>query len=183
MRVISGSRKGLKLERFDHVELRPTKDSVKESIFNCLANYLNFSGAKVADLFSGTGNLGIESLSRGAALAVFVEKDVQAVQIIDRNLRKSGFAHASKVVSSDVFDYLNANRDTFDVVFADPPYRLQQDARLLEALYANRILTAGGFVVLENNSQDEVHQAPGQLDLIKVRKWGKSRFAIYRNIT
>ena len=110
MRIIADTKRGLILQSFEHEGIRPTKDAVKESMFNSLSNYLNFDGIAVADLFAGTGSLGIEALSRGARDATFVEKNAEAVTILNRNLQRSGFCDQAQVQKVDVLEFLNLKK-------------------------------------------------------------------------
>lgn len=158
MRVIAGSAGGIPLSVPDQVA-RPTTDKVRGAIFSSLGDAV--PGARVLDLFAGSGGLGIEALSRGAQLAVFVEHDRRAVDCIRRNLRKCQLE--GSVQTMDVFRFLEvyAHPDSFDLVFADPPYRKTEGARdylspLLDSQELLHCLAPGGTFVLETLSTESV---------------------------
>ena len=151
MRVIAGSAGGIRLD-VPKNEIRPTMDRVKAAIFSSLGERV--IGARVLDLFAGTGALGLEALSRGAASAMFVEENRQAVRTIDSNLTKTGLT--GKIRHQDVFDFLNqsSTAETYDLIFADPPYDKSKlgDAFTKLLLRNDRLplrLTSEGVFVLE----------------------------------
>lgn len=151
MRLIAGSAGGIPLLTPKH-DMRPTSDRVREAVFSILGTRVE--GAQVADLFAGSGAYGLEALSRGAARAVFVEKNAAACEIIGRNARKARLHDRAAIRPADAFAWLKAERDAFDIIFADPPYRksLEDDdlpARLLKAAALARRLSPGGVLVLE----------------------------------
>ena len=120
MRVITGSARGRRLKELEGMETRPTTDRVKEGMFSALQ--FDIEGRKVLDLFAGTGQLGIECLSRGAKSAVFVDRRKDAVALIRENLKATELSHKAKVVSGDSMEYLKGVREKFDIIFLDPPY-------------------------------------------------------------
>jgi 16S rRNA (guanine966-N2)-methyltransferase len=153
MRIVAGSAGGRTIFVPKGPDVRPTMDRVRAAIFSSLFQVV--PGAHVLDLFSGTGALGIEALSRGAAEAVLVEKDGRAISTIERNLAATNVR--AKVVESDVFSYLDrlAPRGHFEIVFADPPYAKQEGERdfapeLLASAALGDCLTANGIFVLEH---------------------------------
>ncbi len=131
MRVITGSARGRRLKELEGLETRPTTDRVKEGLFSALQ--FDIEGRRVLDLFAGTGQLGIEALSRGAARCVFVDQRTDAVNCIRENLRLTGLADRAQVVSGESMAYLSALREKFDIIFLDPPYA----AGLLEPALAH----------------------------------------------
>jgi len=120
MRVITGSARGRKLKTPENYDIRPTTDNVKESIFNIIQ--FELEGRRVLDLFGGTGQLGIEALSRGSAHCTFVEMRRDAVALMRENLKTVGFADCSKIVQGDALAFLSSCREKFDVILLDPPY-------------------------------------------------------------
>ena len=120
MRVITGSARGRRLNELKGTQTRPTTDKVKESIFNCIQ--FDVEDARVLDLFAGTGQLGIEALSRGAQSAVFVDRRTDAVKLIRENLALCRLSDRAQVVCGDSMGYLSSLRTKFDIVFLDPPY-------------------------------------------------------------
>ena len=120
MRVITGSARGRRLKELEGMETRPTTDRVKEGLFSALQ--FDIEGRRVLDLFAGTGQLGIECLSRGAASAVFVDRRADAVQLIRENLRLTELEDRARVVAGDSMEYLKSIPEPFDIIFMDPPY-------------------------------------------------------------
>jgi 16S rRNA (guanine966-N2)-methyltransferase len=139
VRVIAGAAKGRRLVTPKGVTTRPTSDAVREAVFNVLASLGDLTGASVADLFAGSGALGIEALSRGAASCVFVESDRAALDAIRANLRTTGLG-GGEVVRSDALRWVAANRRALDVVFADPPYAFDAWDALGSALDAELVV-------------------------------------------
>ena len=135
MRVISGTARGRRLKELEGMETRPTTDRVKEGMFNVLQ--FDIEGRRVLDLFAGTGQLGIECLSRGAKEAVFVDRRTDAVRLIRENLKVTDLADRAKVVSGDSVAYLKSLQEQFDIILLDPPYAagLLEDLGPLEGGY------------------------------------------------
>jgi pantetheine-phosphate adenylyltransferase/16S rRNA (guanine(966)-N(2))-methyltransferase RsmD len=149
MRVIAGSAGGIRLAPVPR-GVRPTSDRVRESLFNSLGQY--FEGGKVLDLYAGTGALGIEALSRGSGYAVFVERDRRARAAIHENLRRTGFVESAEVLGGEVEAVLGrlvGRGDRFDLIFADPPYRIAAEVGgILHRLRS--LLAPGGTVAIES---------------------------------
>ena len=145
-RVIGGRWRGRKLSFADRPDLRPTPDRVRETLFNWLQPIVG--GARCADLFAGTGALGVEALSRGAAGVAFVEKDRQAAATLGDNLAALG-ASAGQVVRADAFDWLARCTGALDIVFADPPFRSDSLPRLCTLLAERDLLARGGRLYVE----------------------------------
>ena len=135
MRVVSGHARGRRLIAPKGSDTRPTSDRAREAIFNALRSLDAISGARVADLFAGSGALGIEALSRGAASCVFVERDAAAIAVIEQNLDHTGVA-GGKVVRADVMRWLAGRQPPLDLVLADPPYAFEEWPALLDAVSA-----------------------------------------------
>jgi len=151
MRVVAGLAGGRRLQAPAGRKMRPTSERVREALFNALGSLDAIDGATVLDLFAGTGALGIEALSRGAASATFVDADLHAVRAIKDNLRVTGLGDRARVVHSDVFRFLaDAPGTTVDLAFADPPYAFDGWPALLGALQAELVvIEAGSHVALE----------------------------------
>jgi 16S rRNA (guanine(966)-N(2))-methyltransferase RsmD len=173
MRIISGASKGRKLKMPSGRSVRPTSDRVKESIFDTLGDEVK--GKVVLDLFAGTGNLGIEALSRGAAKAVFVEKGRQALRVIGRNLLETGMAARSEVLPKDALRAIGilAQRDEpFDLILMDPPYREGWIMKALERLRRNPVHHEGSLLVIEHDRREPLPGAVEGWEVIKQRKLG-----------
>ena len=173
MRVIAGSAGGLPLVA-PKTGVRPTMDRVKAAIFSSLGDAI--VGAKILDLFAGTGALGIEALSRGAASAVFVDEDRQSIAAIEKNLAKTKLK--GRVCQGDVFAFLRrtTGRETFDIIFTDPPYEKSESGeRFTEKLLANealsQLLEPGGIFVLEKRPGETIPEM-NLWNLFRQKKYG-----------
>ena len=147
MRVITGRARGIVLKTPEGNATRPTADRVKEALFSIIQ--FDIPTAKVLDLFGGTGQLGIEALSRGAASAVFVDQREEACKLIRENLKRTGFEAEAQVIRSDYVDFLRKCRDSFDIILLDPPYAeifLENSLNLITEI---DILQSGGIIVTE----------------------------------
>ena len=165
MRVISGLARGRRLKELQGMDTRPTTDKVKESIFNVIQ--FDIPGRKVLDLFGGTGQLGIEALSRGAASCVFVEQRRDAQALIRENIKTCDFQDLSRVVAGEAIAYLSACREKYDVIFLDPPYQSDLLERSIQIITKFDILNEHGIIVCES-ALDKVLPA-----LEEPYSWGK----------
>ena len=176
MRVITGTARGRRLKELQGMETRPTTDKVKESLFSIIQ--FDIEGRRVLDLFAGTGQLGIEALSRGAAEAVFVDRRPDAVRLVQENLALCGFTDRARVKSGDALAYLKSG-EKFDLIFLDPPY----DTGLLDKALANvvqfDILAEGGIIVCESRREKELPQLPRPYYLLTERSYGKIKLTLY----
>lgn len=157
MRVISGKARGLKLDSPKGYKTRPTTDYIKESLFNMISSYL--MDCVFLDLFSGTGAIGIEALSRGAKNAVFVDNDFECIDIIKKNLVKAKFQEKAFVLNKDAmdcFNYLYINKYKFDIIFMDPPYKKIFINTVLKNICDFNILNKNGFIICEQSSQSDL---------------------------
>jgi len=184
MRIISGASKGRKLRMPSGRSVRPTSDRVKESIFNILGDEVK--GKLVLDLFAGTGNLGIEALSRGAAKVVFVEKGRQALRIIERNLLETGMAVRSEVLPKDVtraIGILAQRNESFDLILMDPPYREGWIMKALERFRRTPVHHEGSLLVIEHDRREPLPDVVEGWEVIKQRKLGDTlvSFLVPRN--
>lgn len=148
MRVIAGSARRLLLKTPEGMDTRPTTDRIKETLFNMLMPYL--PGAVFVDLFSGSGGIGIEALSRGAAKAYFVESNQKAIACITDNIEHTHFTDKAVILKQDVFAAIRSSiKDTVDVIFLDPPYNQEYDKRALELLKDASFVTEDTLIVVE----------------------------------
>jgi len=173
MRIIGGRSKGRVLASPKGQAIRPTSDRVKESIFNILQNKLG--GKVVLDLFAGTGNLGIEALSRGAKKAIFVEKGRQALGLIKRNLTQSGLEERSEILSRDVrraIGILRQRRECFDLILMDPPYERGLIRKTLLELNSQQIYHKDSILVIEHTRREPLLHIPEGWNLIRQRRIG-----------
>ena len=171
MRIIGGSNKGARIYAPRGGDTRPTGDRVREAAFNLIGPV---DDASVLDLFAGSGAMGLEALSRGAASAVFVELDREACRTIERNLAKLGLTGAA-LVCRDAFQALAAERRTYDLVLCDPPYGFQDHARL--APHLKRVLEPRGLLVYESGARTQP-ELEG-LSIRTSRTYGSARLTLF----
>lgn len=181
MRVIGGSRRGMRLQTLPGRGTRPTSDRVKEALFNIIAPHV--PGARVLDLFAGSGSLGIEALSRGAAAAAFVEKSPKAAAKLSANLERTGFKEDAALIVGDVFrtlPKLARQAVPFDIVLLDPPYAQSLGPRCLTALAAAGVVAADGIVVVEHEVQEEMPEHVENFVQIRNARYGGTALTFYR---
>ncbi len=176
MRVITGIARGKNLKTLDGNDVRPTSQKVKEAVFSAIQ--FDIEGRRVLDLFAGSGQLGIEALSRGARSAVFVDNSNASIKIIKQNIESVGFEEVSRVYTSDYASFTAMSRDTFDIVFLDPPY---SKGLLLPALKAVLPLMSDyGIIVCEYPPEVEVPESIGGFEIAKTYRYGKINVSVYR---
>ncbi len=178
MRVISGISKGVLLKTPDGLTTRPTTDRVKEAMFSIIQFDIPYS--HVLDLFAGTGQLGIEALSRGAKHAVFVDSQEIACKIIKENLKKTKFEAVSQVVRTDYLAFLKNCRDKFDIILLDPPYIEEFLENSLKFITEIDILQTNGIIVTERPLDKELPWDFPGFSRSRDYKYGKTLLTIYR---
>ena len=174
MRVITGIAGGRKLISPDGEAVRPTADHVKQAMFNILQ--FDLEGRRVLDLFGGSGQLGIEALSRGAREAVFTDSDKRSIQLIRENLKRCGLE--GKVIQTDALAYLS-REEKFDVIFIDPPYDAGLYSKVLERINAVDNLTEGGIIVCEARAGTELPEMSPPYYKKRERRYGNVKIGIY----
>ena len=179
VRIIAGTARGRKLETLEGMETRPTLDRVKEAVFGSLQFSIPY--AEVLDLFSGSGNLGLEALSRGAKRAVLNDRNPACVGIIRKNAETLGFSDRAQIIGFDyaeAIDRLGSMGASFDLVFLDPPYRegLSEDA--VRRLFARRLIKPGGIVVLEHAADLPPKDVPGVFRVVRTKRFGKCGYSL-----
>ena len=178
MRVISGKARGVNLKTPEGILTRPTIDRVKEALFSII-NF-DIPASNVLDLFGGTGQLGIEALSRGAKSAVFVDQREDACKLIKENLRRTKLEQDAKVVRMDYLDYLKRCKDKFDIIFLDPPYAEVFLENALKCITEIDILQSGGIIVAERPLGKDLPWDFEGYTRSKDYKYGKVLLTIYR---
>lgn len=178
MRVITGKARGVQLKTPDGMTTRPTADRVKEALFSIIQ--FEIPGARVLDLFGGTGQLGIEALSRGAKSAVFVDAGEPACRIIRENLKRTKLEGEGTVVRSDYLAYLDRCREKFDIILLDPPYAEVFLENALNRITEIDILQSGGIIVAERPLGKELPWEFEGYTRSKDYKYGKTLLTIYR---
>ena len=173
MRVISGTCRGRRLLEPEGMAVRPTTDQVKEALFNIIQ--FDIEGRRALDLFAGTGQLGIEALSRGARECVFVDTSRDSLKLVRENLRRCGLE--APVIQSDAESYLRRG-EKFDLIFLDPPYGTGQDARALETVKEFDILSKGGIMICET-MRDTLLPDPGEdFGPVRTYRYGKIKLTV-----
>lgn len=187
MRVVAGIYRSRILKSLQGLALRPTSDRLRETLFNVLGP--GVAGARFLDLFAGTGAIGIEALSRGAAEVVFIENHLPAVTLIRRNLASLGIGSGFTVISADALRGLGilasrkkGGKPGFDYVFLDPPYAAAEDyARVLRFLGPADLLASGGIVIAEHRRNFDLPKEAGALRRVRVLKQGDAALSFYRH--
>lgn len=174
MRVITGSARGRRLKTPDNDEIRPTTDNVKESLLNILQ--FDIEGRRVLDLFAGTGQLGIECLSRGAVGVTFVDKDREAVRIVRENLKSCGLT--APVLQEDALRFLDRGQQ-FDLIFVDPPYDSGLYEAVLEKINSVDILSDGGIIVCEARREKALPEMSAPYHRSREYRYGKVKLCLY----
>ncbi len=174
MRVITGSARGRRLKTPEGLDIRPTTDNVKESVFNILQ--FDIEGRRVLDLFAGTGQLGIECLSRGAREVVFIDQSRDAVKIIRDNLKTCGFS--APVLQQDALAYLGAC-GSFDLILVDPPYDAGLYEAVLEKINSVDNLSDGGIILCESRRETEMPDMRPPYYKRKEYRYGKVKLSLY----
>ena len=175
--------KGRKIKTLKGKSTRPTSNKVKESLFNIIADFID--GAKVLDLFAGSGSIGIEALSRGAKHAWFVDSNYESIKIIKDNLLETGLSDKSTVIYSNVFKVFKKseiNNEKFDVAFLDPPYNKNILIKTLSFIDINDIISDKGVVIVERNKIDILPDYIGKLKVIREYKYGDTVLSLYKNM-
>ena len=178
MRVITGSARGVTLKTPEGMQTRPTTDRVKEALFSII--HFDIPGAKVLDLFGGTGQLGIEALSRGAESATFVDQSSAACALIKENLRRTKFEQKGRVVRGDYLEYLSRCREKYDIILLDPPYAEVFLENALKRIAEIDILQSGGIIVAERPLGKDLPWELEGFTRSKDYKYGKVLLTLYR---
>ena len=179
MRIISGTARGRRLATFPGRQIRPTSDRVREAIFSMLLSRLEtFAGKNVLDLYAGTGAMAIEALSRGAARAVLIDQGPQAASLIPGNLQSCGFDQRAHFLRTPVEQTLpRLSPETFDLIFADPPYDLEGTEAIPDRVFDGGMLLEDGWLVMEHPGEKSYKEHPRFFEL---RKYGRVHFSFFK---
>ncbi len=177
MRIISGYYKGRRFDLPKNFKLRPTTDMAKESLFNVVHNLIDFDEIDALDLFSGTGSISYELVSRGANSVLAVEQNGQQTRFIESVIQKLEMENM-RILRMDVFQFLKTNKRSFDLVFADPPYDMPEIGSLPELIFSNKILSAEGIFILEHSRNFSFEEHP---HFFNHRKYGNVNFSFFKN--
>lgn len=177
MRVITGTARGRKLGQLQGMDTRPTTDQVKESIFNIIQ--FDIEGRRVLDLFAGTGQLGIECLSRGAASAVFVDRRPDAAALTRENLKLCDLTDRSRVVAGDSMEFLKAAREKYDLIFLDPPYETELLETAIAHIARHDLLNVHGMMIAEHPVDKVLPALSAPYRMGRIYRYGKIAVTIY----
>ena len=181
MRIITGKARGIKLKTLEGDATRPTSERCKEALFSMLQ--FDIEGRDVLDLYAGSGQLGLEALSRGANSATFVEKSKQATKVIDENIIKTRLLDGSRVICSDVTDFIRTvrGRKKYDIVFIDPPYALRCAVESAKKLYDAELLKPTTIIACESEEEDIFASCPEAthvFEILKQKKFGAANITL-----
>ena len=176
LRIITGTAKGKKLKTLEGEATRPTSERIKEAVFSAIQ--FDVEDRRVLDLFAGSGQMGLEALSRGAASVMFIDSAREAMDIVKENARTTGFFDKSRYLVSDYRNYIRkaAGRDKFDLVFIDPPYAMECSLDALKRLCDAGMLSAGAIIVLESGEEEIDLSEDVGFEVIKSTHYGKKSF-------
>ncbi|MBQ3355820.1 MAG: 16S rRNA (guanine(966)-N(2))-methyltransferase RsmD [Oscillospiraceae bacterium] len=177
MRVITGSARGTNLKAPDGLATRPTADRVKQALFNIIQYEI---AGSVLDLFAGSGQLGIEALSRGAAHAVFIDERTDAIRVIRENLRRTHLEEKAEVICSDYLSYLSRCRKRFRLIFLDPPYAEKSLENAIKRISEIDILAEGGIIIAERPLGKPLNDKFPGLVRSKDYNYGKTTITLFR---
>ncbi|MBO4875830.1 MAG: 16S rRNA (guanine(966)-N(2))-methyltransferase RsmD [Bacteroidales bacterium] len=175
MRIIGGKYRGKNFTPPANFKARPTTDFAKEALFNILNNDFNFENIDVLDLFSGTGSISYEFASRGVKSLVAVESNVKHAAYIEKNFKELGFSQAI-IYKSDVFRYLDTCTKKFDVIFADPPYALENIEEIYHSVFRNSLLTDTSYLIIEHGESNDFSSFP---HFVSMKRYGSVHFSIF----
>ena len=178
MRIISGSARGRKLKELQGMDTRPTTDKVKESLFNIIQ--FELEGRRVLDLFAGTGQLGLEALSRGAEHCTFVDQRREAAALVRENIALCRFESQSRVAQEEALSFLACCRERFDVVFLDPPYKTDLLDQCVEKITRFDILREHGIIVCESGADWTLPPVPPPYEAGREYRYGQIKLTVCR---
>ncbi|MBC7418271.1 MAG: 16S rRNA (guanine(966)-N(2))-methyltransferase RsmD [Pedobacter sp.] len=176
MRIIGGNLRGIRLQPPGNLPVRPTTDMAKEALFNILQNRFDLETCKVLDLFAGTGNLTLEFASRGCEKILAVDQHFACIRWIKEVAEKHHFNNV-EVRKADVFKLLNQLTETYDIIFADPPYNLATIPQIPVMVHERSLLAPDGLLVVEHESNMQMDAQPGYTE---TRKYGNSSFSFFK---
>lgn len=181
MRIIAGAFRGRTLVTVRDLSVRPMTDRVKQAVFDVLAHRLQFEGMAVLDLFSGSGSLGLEALSRGAQHSTFVDTSRKSLDILEKNIESLNCAAQCVAYQADAFWYLKNIHRMFDLVFADPPYALEKIGALPNAIYNSGIVRNGTYVIMEHNRRSVIDLDAQKYEIV-AKPFGQTTVLILKAI-
>lgn len=178
MRIITGKLRGRKLKTPKNFDIRPTSDRVKEAIFSILNPYMS-ENTIVADLFCGTGNLGLEAISRGAKTVYFSDVSRESIALAKENIIACGVSDQAVVLTGDFKQNIKRIGEEVDIIFLDPPYSSGLLLQSLQVIAETDILKEDGIILCEHSSREQLPEFVGNLQLLKIRKYGSVSVTLY----
>lgn len=179
MRVISGKVRGLTLKTIQSDSTRPTRDMVREALFSILINQI--PGCSFLDLFAGSGAVGIEALSRGAAFAMFIDNNPQCTQMIRENIAKARMTECAEVYHTDYQKALNKIKEhSFDIIFIDPPYHHEMGIDAIQRISNQNLLKEDGIIVWETDTDEVVPDEIGKFTKFNYKRYGRNRLSFFK---
>lgn len=175
MRIITGRARGLQLTAPKNMDVRPTADRVKESLFNIIGSRI--IEAEILDLFAGTGNLGLESWSRGARKITFIDESRESLRLVQSNITKCRAQADCTVLKGNavnVMERLSQQGMRFDFIFCDPPYNKGWIAKVLDTAAKSPVIKNGGYLVIERSQHEEIKDLPKQFEIVRTEKYGET---------
>jgi 16S rRNA (guanine966-N2)-methyltransferase len=160
MRIITGLYKGRVIKTVQDLSVRPATERVRQTLFNMLANRIDFEGIAVLDIFAGSGSLGFEALSRGAARVTFVEESEEAIGFLEENARALDCEDAVEILQMDAMGILAARHGSYDLVFADPPYAYEHTQKIPGLLFEHGMIRPGGYLLIEHSKELRFENTP-----------------------
>ncbi len=176
MRIISGTHKGKRLHPPKNLPVRPTTDFAKESLFNVLNNRVDFEAVKVLDLFAGTGSISLEFASRQATEITAVDQNYRCIDFIKRSAKELKLDQI-KAIKANVFKILAPGKNKYDIIFADPPYDLEEIPEIPDLIFENNLLNDGGMFILEHSRKNTFENHP---HFEEHRKYGNVNFSFFK---
>lgn len=177
MRIVGGTHRSRQFHIPKNVDIRPTTDFAKEALFNILQNRIDFEGMKALDLFGGSGSISYELASRGCSEIKTIEKHPNCVSFIKKTAIEFKFENI-KVTCMDVFKYLGLCSETYDIIFADPPFKLENIERIPALVFEKKLLKEDGLLIVEHPIEV---QFTGIMQLQETREYGTVNFSIFGN--
>lgn len=174
MRIISGKLKGKNIVTPKGLPVRPTTDYAKESLFNILNNTIDFHDLNILELFAGTGNIGYEFMSRGAKKITSVDLDFKCIQFIKKSNKEFGIE--GRVIRSEAFRFVKSNKDKYNLIYADPPYEMDNLLQLPELIFEKELLEEGGLLIIEHQKEVDFSESK---NFNNTRQYGKVNFSFF----
>jgi 16S rRNA (guanine966-N2)-methyltransferase len=182
MRVITGRYKGRIIKTTKDLPIRPATDRVKQTLFNVLINRLELHGTRILDLFAGSGSLGIEGLSRGAEHVTFVDVTESAINCLQQNVRILGCESQVEILQMDGMNYLTRSKASFDIIFADPPYKFKQTTEIPDLVFRQKLLKPDGYLLIEH-ATDLRFETTTQYQVALEKKFGRTMVTFFHGLS